>query len=248
MLSRCRRRSPRYAVSVAALAVAGVLGACSTTDETSEPSERERSADLAATSSSSPVTCDPAPDPPTEVQTFTFTQAPLATVPDVAIADVQTNCGTLRFELTGAVAPETVASFILLGNGGFWVDSPCHRLVDANIHVLQCGDPTGTGRGGPGYTFGVENAPVEGLYPRGTIAMARSQDPNSNGSQFFIVFEDTILPPELGGYTTFGTVTSGMDIVDYIAAEGVDGGGVEGMPAQPISITGVEVEEEAKPS
>jgi len=105
--------------------------------------------------------------------------------------------------------------------------------------VLQCGDPTGQGSGGPGYSYGIENAPKDGNYPRGALAMARTSDPNSNGSQFFIVYKDTSLPTEGGGYSIFGTVTKGLDIVDKIAAEGVAGGGGDGAPAQPVSILSI---------
>ena len=94
-------------------------------------------------------------------------------------------------ELDGAKAPQTVASFLGLARSGYWNDSPCHRLVTSGIYVLQCGDPTGTGSGGPGYGFGVENAPKDGQYPAGTLAMARTSDPNSNGGQFFIVYKQT---------------------------------------------------------
>ena len=82
------------------------------------------------------------------------------------------------------------------------------------IYVLQCGDPTGTGQGGPGYTFGIENAPKDGKYPTGVLAMARTQDPNSNGGQFFITYKETQLPTDGGGYTIFGKVTKGLDIVE----------------------------------
>ena len=111
--------------------------------------------------------------------------------------------------------------------------------------MLQCGDPTGTGTGGPGYGYGIENAPADGTYPRGTLAMARTQDPNSNGGQFFIVFEETALPVEGGGYSIFGEVVEGMDIVDAIAEAGVAGGAGDGVPAQPISILDVTVEKKA---
>ena len=83
-----------------------------------------------------------------------------------------------------------MASFVALAKSGYWADSPCHRLTTSGIYVLQCGDPTGTGTG-PGYAFGVENAPKDGAYPAGTLAMARTSDPNSNGGQFFIVYKDT---------------------------------------------------------
>ena len=112
--------------------------------------------------------------------------------------------------------------------------------------MLQCGDPTGTGQGNPGYGFAVENAPKDGKYPRGTLAMARTSDPKKgNGGQFFLVYGDSTLP-DPDGYTVFGTVTSGLDIVDKIAAAGVAPGGAsatDGFPAAPISILRVAVTE-----
>ncbi len=241
-------RGTRMIALTVGVAAMVVLSAC--TDQAQQDSAVSPSAGAAADPAPSTVNidCSSAPEIPTDVPTFRATQAPPTTAPDVATAVMVTNCGPITFELNGAAAPQAVASFLLLGEGDFWSDSPCHRLVDGGIHVLQCGDPTGTGRGGPGYTFGIENAPADGLYPRGSIAMARTNDPNSNGSQYFIVFADTMLPTDTGGYSIFGTVTDGMDIVDYIAAAGVDGGGVEGMPAQPISILDVELEDEAASS
>jgi len=234
-----RARGPLGVVLVAVL-----LGGCSIGSDADAPDDGEGASQTAQAASGSAV-CDPAPPLPSDVPTFRSTQAPSATAPDRQVVTIRTNCGPITVTLNGADAPQTVASFLLLSDGDYWADSPCHRLVDGGIHVLQCGDPTGTGRGGPGYTFGIENAPTDGSYPRGTLAMARNQDPDSNGGQFFIVFEDTTLPVQGGGYTIFGTVTDGMDIVDHIAERGVDGGGTEGPPAQPISIVGVEIEEEA---
>ena len=154
-------------------------------------------------------------------------------------AHVLTSCGEITLELYGDKAPQTVASFLFLAENGYWDDSPCHRLVTSGIFVLQCGDPTGTGSGGPGYGYGVENAPKNYVYPRGTLAMARTTDPNSNGGQFFIVYEKTQLP-DPNGYSIFGRVTGGMDIVDRVAAAGNAADGVA--PAQPISILDVKVE------
>ena len=94
-------------------------------------------------------------------------------------------------ELYGDKAPQTVSSFIFLSKDGFYDDTSCHRLTTSGIYVLQCGDPTGTGSGGPGYQYGIENAPKDGKYPAGTLAMARGEDPNTNGSQFFMVYKDT---------------------------------------------------------
>ena len=157
------------------------------------------------------------------------------------VATVTTNCGDLQFTLDGSKAPQAVASFNFLAQQNYFLSSPCHRLTTSGIYVLQCGDPTGTGTGTPGYGFGVENAPKDGKYPRGTLAMARTEDTKKgNGSQFFIVYKDTELP---GGYSIFGTVTKGMDIVDKIAAAGVSGGATDGAPAAPISILRVSVTE-----
>ncbi len=159
-------------------------------------------------------------------------------------ATVATNCGEIVFELYGDKAPQTVSSFLFLAEDGYWDGSACHRLVTAGIFVLQCGDPTGTGSGDPGYGYGVENAPADGAYPRGTLAMARTSDPNTNGGQFFIVYDETEIP-DATGYSIFGKVVEGMDIVDQIAAEGVGGTIGPEAPAQPISILGVTVEKTA---
>ena len=171
-------------------------------------------------------------------------------VPDQALAEdsvwkatVTTNCGDIVMELDGTEAPQTVASFLFLAQEGYWNDSPCHRLVTEGIFVLQCGDPTGSGQGGPGYQFGVENAPASGTYPRGTLAMARTNDPNSNGGQFFIVYDDTELPDAVG-YSIFGEVVEGMEIVDQVAEAGVGGSLGPEAPVQPISILDVRVEKQ----
>jgi peptidyl-prolyl cis-trans isomerase B (cyclophilin B) len=160
------------------------------------------------------------------------------------VATVKTTCGDMVFELDGASAPQTVASFLNLAKTGFWAPSPCHRVTTEGIFVLQCGDPTGTGQGGPGYTFGIENAPKDGKYPTGVLAMARTQDPNSNGGQFFIAYKETQLPTDGGGYTIFGKVTKGLDIVDKIAAnKALPPNPTDGTPVSPISILSVSVTE-----
>ncbi|MGZ4602736.1 MAG: peptidylprolyl isomerase [Kineosporiaceae bacterium] len=154
---------------------------------------------------------------------------------------LNTTCGKITMELDGAKAPQAVSSAIFLSRNGFWNGSPCHRLTGEQdgIYVLQCGDPTGTGTGGPGYSFGpVENAPANGVYPAGTIAMARSQSTDSNGSQFFIVYKDTTLPAP--GYTVMGRVTAGMDVVQKVAAGGVSPTAPPA-PARPISIVSTTV-------
>lgn len=159
-------------------------------------------------------------------------------------AVVTTNCGEVTFELDGERAPQAVASFVELAERSFYDDSPCHRLLASTNVVLQCGDPTGTGTGGPGYGYGVEYVPEDGTYPRGTLAMARTADVESGtGSQFFIVTTDSVWPPEGGGYTIFGNVTSGMEIIDQVVAAGVTGGGTDGPPALPLSILSIAVTE-----
>lgn len=163
------------------------------------------------------------------------------------VATVTTNCGDLELTLDGAKAPQAVASFLELARQNYWRNGPCHRLTASEgLKVLQCGDPTGTGQGDPGYGFGVENAPQDGAYPRGTLAMARTSDAEKGtGGQFFIVYGDSSLP-DPDGYTVFGTVTKGLDIVDRIAAAGIAPGGsspTDGSPAAPISILTVAVTE-----
>jgi peptidyl-prolyl cis-trans isomerase B (cyclophilin B) len=150
---------------------------------------------------------------------------------------LHTNCGDIEMHLDGKAAPQTVASFLFLSEHHFYDSVPCHRLVTSGIFVLQCGDPTGTGSGGPGYQYQLENAPANGDYPPGTVAMARTTDPNSNGSQYFICYQDTKLPAP--GYSIFGTVTKGLDIVQAIAAKGIGPDGTA--PAQPISVLSVDV-------
>ncbi len=172
--------------------------------------------------------------------------------PDPAVAEdrtwtatITTSAGDLGLELDGAAAPQAVASFVTLAQDGYFDGTDCHRLTTEGIFVLQCGDPEGTGRGGPGYSFGpVENAPEDDVYPAGTLAMARrGGDGASMGSQFFVVYQDSTIPSdEAGGYTVFGRVTEGLDVVEQVAAAGVDGGGGDGAPATPVTLEQVGVQ------
>jgi len=151
-----------------------------------------------------------------------------------------TNCGDIVVALDPA-APATVASEIFLAEQGFYDSTQCHRLTTDGIFVLQCGDPAGDGTGGPGYTVPDENLPEAGEanYPAGTVAMANA-GPGTAGSQFFIVYQDTTLP---GDYTIWGTVTSGLDIVQEIASVGVEDGGFDGPPRQPVFIESATVQQ-----
>jgi peptidyl-prolyl cis-trans isomerase B (cyclophilin B) len=158
---------------------------------------------------------------------------------------LNTNQGAIPLTLDRAKAPCTVESFAHLARSGYFDGSACHRLTtQAPLQVLQCGDPTGQGTGGPGYfvpdEFPTDLAPGAGgsIYPRGVVAMANTGLPNSGGSQFFLVYADTTLPPN---YTVFGTVGEpGLQVVDKVAAAGHDGafeaqsGG--GKPNLPVTI------------
>jgi peptidyl-prolyl cis-trans isomerase B (cyclophilin B) len=133
---------------------------------------------------------------------------------------ITTNLGVVTVQLDAAATPCTAASFAYLGSRHFFDKTNCHRLVNQGIFVLQCGDPTGTGGGGPTYQYADENlAAAASGYKRGMVAMANA-GPGTNGSQFFIVFKDSPLP---NNYTPFGTVTKGLDVIDRVAAGGDDG-------------------------
>jgi peptidyl-prolyl cis-trans isomerase B (cyclophilin B) len=148
-------------------------------------------------------------------------------------AVLHTNQGDLGLHALTTEAPCTTYSFRYLALHKFYDDTPCHRLVTSRIYVLQCGDPTGTGDGGPGYSFPDENL-TGATYPAGTIAMANS-GPNTNGSQFFFVYQDTKLAPK---YTPFAKLTSGLDVLRTIAAAGDDGsnGPGDGHPKAKVQI------------
>ncbi len=175
--------------------------------------------------------------------------ANIGDVPPASLAEGRTWTGTLTLndvelgiELDGAAAPQGVASTIELATGGFYDGISCHRLTTGGFYVLQCGDPSGDGRGGPGYSYGpIENAPADNVYPEGTIAMARTGGNGySMGSQFFIVYGDTTIGADAaGGYTVLGRVTSGLDeLAKRVTDEGVQGGGSDGAPVVPTTITG----------
>jgi peptidyl-prolyl cis-trans isomerase B (cyclophilin B) len=151
----------------------------------------------------------------------------------------ETNCGSIVVSTVGAKAPITITQLATLARGGYFNNSLCHRLTNKGLYVLQCGDPTATGSGGPNFTYRDENLPIEGLnnYPAGTVAMANS-GPGTNRSQFFLVFADTTLG---ANYTIWGTITQGLEIVKAIAKAGVKGGGVDGAPNQAIEIKRVVV-------
>jgi peptidyl-prolyl cis-trans isomerase B (cyclophilin B) len=172
------------------------------------------------------------------------------TDPPQVSASMSTNQGNIGLQLDNAKAPCTVNSFANLAQQGYFNDTPCHRLTTGGLAVLQCGDPTGQGTGGPGYQFANEyptnqyqpdnpalQQPV--VYPRGTLAMANA-GPGTNGSQFFLVYQDSQLPPN---YTAFGTIDqTGLATLDKIAAAGVDGGGSDGKPKLPVQVKSIQLD------
>jgi peptidyl-prolyl cis-trans isomerase B (cyclophilin B) len=160
-------------------------------------------------------------------------------------ATIVTNRGTVVFSALTTLAPYATYSFEYLAGKGYFNNTPCHRLTTSGIYVLQCGDPTGTGSGGPGYKFQDENLSYFGpagssgsvTYPAGTVAMANG-GADTNGSQFFLVYKDSPLPPR---YTPFGKITSGLDVLTAIAAKGSDNSNAtgDGKPNETVTITSV---------
>ena len=174
----------------------------------------------------------------------------MPTDPELVTASITTNVGDIGLELDNGQAPCTVNNFVSLAKQGYFDKTTCHRLTtSAELGVLQCGDPTGSGTGGPGYQFPNEyptnqfrltdpalHTPVR--YPRGTLAMANS-GAGTNGSQFFLVYEDSTLPPT---FTVFGSIDkAGLAALDKVAAKGVADGSDDGKPAQTVTIESVRV-------
>ena len=165
---------------------------------------------------------------------------PTATTGTQAVS-LQTSVGPINLTLDRSTGPCAVESFVSLAKASFFDNTPCHRLTTEGIKVLQCGDPTGQGTGGPGYTINDEpptNLPPgqngQVTYPRGTIAMANTGSPNTGGSQFFLVYGDSPLAPT---YTVFGKVDeAGLAVIDKVAQAGVDGQPGDGKPKLPVTI------------
>ena len=172
--------------------------------------------------------------------------APAVDLPNAGITESNkatisftTNQGEIVIETTPSLAPLTVNAIAALAQKNYFDKTICHRLTTEGIFVLQCGDPTGTGTGGPGFNIPDENLPeaVENNYPAGTVAMANA-GPGTSGSQFFLVYQDTTLGPD---YTIWGSITSGLDILQTIASAGVVDGGADGTPATGVTIESTKV-------
>ncbi len=205
---------------VVALAVALMAGACS-----SLPGSSPR------TAPATPAALRPPDATP-------LTQPPAEPASDGTTATIATVLGDIVIELHTDSAPVATENFVNLADAGYYDGVIFHRLVPG--FVIQGGDPTGTGTGGPGYT--IPDEPVVGQYGRGVVAMARSSQPNSQGSQFFIVLDDMAEEPleSFRTYVIFGEVTAGMDVVDAIAAtpnSGQEGGNQALEPVVMDSVT-----------
>ncbi|MDT0396865.1 MULTISPECIES: peptidylprolyl isomerase [Streptomyces] len=186
-----------------------------------------------------------APDPcekPAEgkVKSETWKKEPAMSIDKSAkyTLTLDTTCGAIDVDLKASAAPHTVNSFDFLANKGYFDHSKCHRLTTNGIYVLQCGDPTGMGTGGPGYTIPDENLKDKSLkdniYPAGTVAMANTGQKDSGGSQFFLVYQDSQLPPS---YTPFGTLSdAGMKVLQKIAGAGESTGAGDGAPNATVVI------------
>ena len=228
-------------VVVAALLITGVFGS----DDSSNDAAGGSSSSAVPTDTAAPTTnadgtisCNYLPDdsgnpnlkdvgtPPTPEATPTQGTATLL---------MSTTQGDLTLTLDKTKAPCAAASFAYLASQKFFDGSACHREVNQpTFGVLQCGDPTGSGTGGPSYKYAEEVTP-ETTYPRGTIAMANSGTPGSTGSQFFLCFVDTELPPQ---YTVVGSVDeAGLGVLEKVAAGGIEGVGPEGDGAPSIPVT-----------
>ncbi|MDI6630086.1 MAG: peptidylprolyl isomerase [Rhodococcus sp. (in: high G+C Gram-positive bacteria)] len=251
------------AVSATALVLAGCSGstepaaAPTTTPSSSTTTTTEAPALRPALDLSRFGALPPVPQPTTDTVSCSYpAESPAAKEVDAPATDnidvfgnvdvtLSTNQGPIDITLDRTQAPCTVNSVVGLVQQGYFDGSPCHRLTTSpGLEVVQCGDPSGSGRGGPGYTFANEypttaytDDPAQAenpvVYPRGTLAMANA-GPDTNGSQFFLVYADSVLPPQ---YTVFGTISdAGLQTLDAIAAGGVTGGSEDGAPANPVIV------------
>ena len=256
--ARTKQRRVVLASVVAVLLVAGVVtalalqsrgdgdGPASVASPTDTPAPSvQPSSTPAASAAPSPAALPPGTCAYTTSDRSASKDVPLPPTENVETEQVYevtlvTDQGDVVFEADSARAPCTINSFRSLAEVGYFDGTPCHRLTTQGILVLQCGDPTGTGGGGPGYEFADEN--LEGAtYERGTVAMANA-GPGTNGSQFFLVYGDSQLAPD---YTPFGRITKGLEVLDEVAKAGAStdsGRPGDGAPVQPISIQSVEVE------
>ena len=234
-----RKARQRNVVIASVLAVVLAGGGAVAATGALSGNDKDKKDDAAASGTPSAAPTSKAPDPcakeakavaDKKPKKMSWKKEPAVTIDKSAsyTMRLQTTCGDISIAMDAGKAPHTVNSFNFLAGKGFFDHTKCHRLVNSQIYVLQCGDPQGTGMGGPGYTIPDENLKDSslkgGTYPAGTVAMANQYNPqtkqgrNTGGSQFFLVYQDSQLPPD---YTPFGTVdNAGMKVLKKIAAAG----------------------------
>ncbi|WP_367324490.1 peptidylprolyl isomerase [Streptomyces sp. HUAS ZL42] len=244
-----RRTAARRKARVRNSVIASVLGvilvgslALYTTgvlkDDGDDKADASASASAEPTPSAAKDPCEKAASG--KVKPLTWKKEPAITIDKSAkyTMKLATTCGDIDIALKSSAAPHTVNSFNFLAGEGYFDHTKCHRLTTSGIYVLQCGDPTGSGSGGPGYTIPDENLKDKSLkdnvYPAGTVAMANTGQAHTGGSQFFLVYQDSQLPPS---YTPFGTVSeSGLKVLKKIAAAGDSTGAGDGAPNATVVI------------
>ncbi|WP_434612299.1 peptidylprolyl isomerase [Arthrobacter sp. A5] len=243
-----RRKRDNVAAAVAIVAVVVLAVILQLTVFSHNPTADQTAtaeAGLDASASPSAATSATPSAGPSAGATATAPGTNTANIPPASTADGKTFTGELSLngsplgiQINGTAAPQAAAVFKSLADESFFNGLSCHRLTNADTFgVLQCGSKTGDGSGDPSYQWGpVENSPADGKYPAGSIAVARGSSTYSNGTQFFIVYKDTVLPQTDGGYTIMGKVTSGLDVVQKIADAGITGGTTDGAPVTPVTI------------
>ncbi|OKJ96834.1 peptidylprolyl isomerase [Streptomyces sp. CB03234] len=228
-----KKAKRRNTIIIASVAVALVLGAGAYTNlRTESAADAKKPIEFP---SSSPG-ADSSPEPKADEPKMAIDAKAKYTMA------LTTNHGAVSIAMDAAKTPRTVNSFKHLADKKYFDNTKCHRLTTQGIFVLQCGDPKGDGTGGPGYTIPDENLGALGkagadgavTYPAGTVAMANTGQPGTGGSQFFLVYKDTKLPPQ---YTPFGTMdAAGLKVVQDVAKDGVAGGATDGAPKKAVTM------------
>lgn len=222
----------RSLAGLAGLTIVAALAGCSGSDSDSGTASDPAPAKV--------TSCDYTADGRTAAKDVQLPRIAVARTGQVDV-EIVTSIGAVEATLDADATPCTVNSFVSLAEQGYYADTPCHRLTVApsTISVLQCGDPSGSGMGGPGYSYGDELTGDE-TYPAGTLAMANA-GADTNGSQFFMVYADSTLDPD---YTVFGQLDKdSVKLLTELADLGTATGAPDGPPARPVTITSVTVDD-----